>query len=175
MVGLRFSAAVLRRLLAIIGILLLGSLLASAQFDTGTIAGSVTDPSGAVIPNATVTVTNVGTSFQKTLQTDNGGDFVASALPFGTYVISASATNFAAAKSQPIVLNVGATVHANLALAVATAEQTVVIVAASFLTHIANDDAKDRFRRSPVERPAVNSRRSVFLLVAFSTSNTPSM
>src|SRR5690242_21066716 len=71
------------------------ALPAAAQFDTGTISGSITDSSGAVIPNATVTVTNVQTSFKKILQTDAGGNYTASALPFGDYVVTASAGNFA--------------------------------------------------------------------------------
>src|SRR5437016_8959325 len=62
----------------------------SAQvFDTGTIAGLVTDPSGAAVPHATITITNVGTSIERTLQTDQGGNFVSSALPSGNYVVSA--------------------------------------------------------------------------------------
>src|SRR5437879_1307967 len=67
----------------------------SAQvFDTGTIAGLVTDPSGAAVPHATITITNVGTSIERTLQTDQGGNFVSSALPSGNYVVSATAIGF---------------------------------------------------------------------------------
>ena len=54
---------------------LLFALPAAAQFDTGTIAGSVTDSSGAVVPNATVIVTNVQTGFKKTLPSDGGGNY----------------------------------------------------------------------------------------------------
>src|SRR5437899_9139344 len=125
MTELRSSAAIWQRLLTAIGFVLLCSVVASAQFDTGTIAGSVTDSSGAVIPHATVTITNVGTSIQKTLQTDNSGGFVASAVPFGNYVVSATASNFAEAKSEKIVLNVGANVHVNLTFNVVVAEQMV--------------------------------------------------
>jgi hypothetical protein len=67
--GLRFTAV-----LAFIGFLF--TLPLSAQFDTGTIAGSVTDSSGAVIPHAAVTITNIGTALKKTLQTDTGGNLV---------------------------------------------------------------------------------------------------
>ncbi len=129
MVELRSSAAFSWRWLAVIAaFVFICSLIASAQqFDTGTITGLITDPSGAVVPNATVTITNTGTSRQTTLKTDNGGSFVASALPFGTYVVSANAANFAEAKSQPIVLNVGAAVRVNLPLSVAGTTQTVEV------------------------------------------------
>jgi hypothetical protein len=94
---------------------------ASAQFDTGTITGTVTDKSGAVVSNAKVTITNVGTAKQTVLQSDGEGRFVASALPFGTYVVSANAGGFQESKSSQIVLNVGATVNVNVGLAVAAA------------------------------------------------------
>ena len=104
------------------------SLPVSAQvFDTGTLGGLVTDPSGAVVPHATVTITNVGTGIQRTLQTDSGGSFVASALPFGSYVVSATASGFGTATSKPIVLNVGGTVQVNLGLTVGAASEQVEV------------------------------------------------
>ena len=108
-------------------ICLLSSLQGFAQFDTGTIAGAVTDPAGALVPHANVTVTNTGTSIQRTFQTDNTGNFVASALPFGEYVVSAIAGGFTETKTETIVLNVGATVHVNLALVVATLNEVVQV------------------------------------------------
>src|SRR3981189_1084397 len=108
------------------------SLPMSAQvFDTGTLGGLVTDPSGAVVPHATVTITNVGTGIQRTLQTDDGGSFVASALPFGSYVVSAAKTGFATATSKPIVLNVGGTVQVTLGLTVGTAAEKIEVTGTS--------------------------------------------
>jgi hypothetical protein len=121
------SVAMLRRLITALGLVLMTSLVASAQFDTGTIAGTVTDSSGALVPHAVVTITNIGTAIRRNLQTDNGGSFVASAVPFGNYEVSATGSGFAPTKSPLIVLNVGATVHVNLALAVATAQQEVEV------------------------------------------------
>lgn len=113
-------------------IFFLFALPVSAQvFDTATITGLVTDPSGAVVPHATVTISNLGTSIARTLQTDNGGNFVASALPFGNYVVSATASGFGKATSQTIVLNVGATVQVNLGLTVAGTSENIVITGTS--------------------------------------------
>ncbi|ABF39643.1 hypothetical protein Acid345_0638 [Candidatus Koribacter versatilis Ellin345] len=98
-----------------------------AQFDTGTITGTVTDSSGAAIPSVKVTVTNTGTNVQKTVTTNATGYYVASELPVGNYVVSANSTGFAETKSQSVVLNVGAVVHANLAMAVAGSEQKVEV------------------------------------------------
>jgi carboxypeptidase family protein len=127
MVELRSVASSLRHLLATLVLVVLCSLIASAQFDTGTIAGTVTDPSGAMVAGATITITNVGTSIARTLQTDSSGNFVASAVPFGNYIVSAQASGFAEAKTQTIVLNVGATVRVNLALTMAAAEQSIEV------------------------------------------------
>src|SRR6476661_9417384 len=65
-----------------------------AQQDTGVILGTVFDQSGAVVPSAAVTVENAGTGTVARLKTDSTGNFVASALPVGTYTVSASATGF---------------------------------------------------------------------------------
>jgi hypothetical protein len=127
MVERRSAASLLRHVIAVVGLVLLCSLVASAQFDTGTITGSVTDPSGAMVAQASVTITNVGTGIRRTIKTDSDGNFVASAVPFGNYVVSASSTGFAEVKSQQITLNVGAMVHVNLTLTMAASEQTIEV------------------------------------------------
>src|SRR5690349_11860832 len=115
------------RLVAIVGFCLVFSIFATAQFDTGTISGSVADSTGAVIPDANITITNVGTALQKKLKTDSAGNFVASALPYGNYVVAATANNFGETKSPSVVLNVGASVHVNLTLNVAVTQQSVEV------------------------------------------------
>jgi hypothetical protein len=115
------------RLLAVCTLFCLFAVSASAQFDTGTITGTVTDKSGAVVPDAKITITNVGTSKQTMLQSSGGGIFVASALPFGTYIVSANASGFQETKSPQIVLTVGAEVHVNMVLTVAGTAQSVEV------------------------------------------------
>ena len=73
--------------IALLAVVVFGALPMLAQFDTGTITGTVTDASGAVVSRAAITVTNVGTGIQKSFVTDQNGNFVASSLPFGTYVV----------------------------------------------------------------------------------------
>ncbi len=114
-------------LIVLLVLLGFGALPVLAQFDTGTITGAVTDVSAAAVPHATVTVTNVGTGFQKSVVTDQNGNFVASDIPYGTYVVTVNMTGFATTKSSPIKLNVGAVVQVNLALAVAASQETVTV------------------------------------------------
>lgn len=111
----------------IFAILFLFALPLMAQFDTGTITGQVSDKSGAVVPQANVTVTNVGTGIQKTYVTDPAGRYVASALPSGRYVVSAKAGGFTETKTNDIVLNVGGNVKADISLGVAGSDQVVEV------------------------------------------------
>jgi outer membrane receptor protein involved in Fe transport len=76
-------------------IVLLSSAISSAQVGTeGTILGVVTDSTGAAIPGAAVTVTNLDTNLQKTATTGSTGNFEVTALPRGVYAISASLPGF---------------------------------------------------------------------------------
>jgi len=113
--------------IALLAVVAFGALPMHAQFDTGTITGRVTDVSGAVVANAALKVENVGTGIQKNFVTDQSGNFVASSLPYGTYVVTIRASGFAENKSQPVVLNVGATVQLNLTLAVAASQESVQV------------------------------------------------
>ena len=100
---------------------------ANAQFDTGTIVGSVTDSSGAALPKANITIINTGTGAETNIHADGIGNFVASGLAYGTYIVSADAANFGKASSQPLVLHVGATVAVELKLRLASAVESVQV------------------------------------------------
>jgi Carboxypeptidase regulatory-like domain/TonB dependent receptor len=158
MISRQSLAAMLRRLISAVSLVLLGSALVSAQFDTGTITGLVTDPSGAAVAHATIAIENVGTSFKKTLQTDGGGNFTASALPSGSYIVSATASSFAEAKSQPIVLNVGATIHLNLALTVEAIHETIEITGTTTAVDTGSSTAGTTLNSTQIGNLPINGR-----------------
>jgi hypothetical protein len=158
MVDLRSFAAGLRHLVITAIFVFTFSVGVLAQFDTGTISGIVTDSSGAVIPRATINVTNSGTSFQKTLQTDNGGNYTASALPSGNYVVTANAGNFAEAKSQQIVLSVGATIRVNLTMNVAAAAQVIEVTGTTTTVDTSSSTAGTTLYANQIENLPVNGR-----------------
>ena len=60
-----------------------------AQVQSGTIVGTVSDPTGAVIPGAQVTLRNEGTGFQRVVKPNASGDYVAYSIPTGLYTIPA--------------------------------------------------------------------------------------
>jgi len=96
---------------------------------TGALSGAVTDASGAVVPNATVTIENTGTGAKRTVTSNDEGRYTASNLPPGAYTIAATAKGF---ESQPMQANVlvGTTTSADVRVNPA-GSKTVVEVTAS--------------------------------------------
>src|SRR5258708_35319438 len=86
------------------------SLFPQSQATTGVIRGVVSDPSGTPIAGAQVTVHDVETNFERTVQTNERGVFVALLLPLGTYSVSARAVGYSQATRTGIPGHVGETV-----------------------------------------------------------------
>src|ERR1700694_267231 len=76
-----------------------------AQVDTGSILGTITDPSGAVIGNATVTLTNEGTSASLSTTVGADGGYKFSPVRIGTYKLNASAAGFQTTEQRNIAVN----------------------------------------------------------------------
>ncbi|HEV2381617.1 MAG TPA: carboxypeptidase-like regulatory domain-containing protein, partial [Terriglobia bacterium] len=64
------------------------------QIDTGTILGTVSDPSGAVVPGAKVSLTNEGTNLTVTMTTGGDGGYTFSPVKIGTYTVTVEAAGF---------------------------------------------------------------------------------
>lgn len=144
--------------IALLAVVVFGALPMLAQFDTGTITGTATDASGAVVAQAAITVTNVGTGIQKSFVTDQNGNFVASSLPFGTYVVRVGASGFAETKSAPIVLNVGATVNVNLAVAVAGSQESVQVTGTQMTVDTSSSMSGTTLDSNQVQNLPINGR-----------------
>ncbi|MGB9147216.1 MAG: TonB-dependent receptor [Acidobacteriaceae bacterium] len=98
---------------------------------TGAIAGVVTDQSGAVIPDATIQVTNLGTGATHVINSTSDGRFTAALLQPGTYNLKVSKAGFKDAAYNNEVVAVSETETLNVTLAVGNASQTVEVNAAS--------------------------------------------
>jgi hypothetical protein len=79
----------------------------NAQSDTAALSGTVTDETGAVIPNVQMTATNVGTGLIRRASTDERGSFLLLLLPPGTYAIRAERQRFAVSEVNNVILQVG--------------------------------------------------------------------
>src|SRR5277367_5003385 len=84
----------LRRPMALLALLVLVTSAAFAQLTTADILGTVTDATGAVVPNASVVLTNNGTNEKRTTTSNGSGDYIFTLLPVGHYSISVKATGF---------------------------------------------------------------------------------
>jgi len=100
---------------------------AFAQETTGNIRGTVKDPNGAAVPNATVTATNPQRSYTTT--TDGAGMYEFMQLPPSRYVVSVAAAGFGEVKREDVPVELGRTLQVNLDLAVAGASANVNVTA----------------------------------------------
>jgi hypothetical protein len=116
--------------LATASTLLFTSPAAYAQADQGAITGTVHDASGAIVPNATITLTDTATGFTLTEKTDGSGNYTASPLKLGTYTVKATAPGFTPAVEEGVVVNASTTTTEDLALSVAGGKQTVIVTGA---------------------------------------------
>ena len=107
----------LRHCLAVVSLLLLTTSLYS-QGTTGQIAGTITDPNGAVIPGATVKATNTATNLSRETTTDSSGVYGFQLLPPGRYRIEIAAQGFAANTAEADV-NITQTTPVDVQLTVA--------------------------------------------------------
>jgi len=106
-------------------LLLLSPCLLAAQ--EATIVGTVTDPSGNVIPDVTITVTCVQTGAIRTLLTNDVGQYVAPGLPIGNYDLSVASSGFKGEEFKGVVLNVNDRVRVNFQLRIGTKAEVVVV------------------------------------------------
>ena len=107
--------------------LLLSFGLANAQEFRGTITGTVTDPNGAIVPAATVTVQNVETNITATAQTNDDGAYAFPLLMPGKYKLSATAPNFQTSVRENIQLNVDDRLAIDFQLTIGTATEVNIV------------------------------------------------
>lgn len=101
---------------------------AFAQTDQGRIAGKVQDPNNAVVPGATITVTNAGTNEKRTAAANDSGEYYVPALRAAVYIVEASSENFAATTVTDVKLAVGQQLDLNITLSPQAQSVTVDVV-----------------------------------------------
>ena len=101
----------------------------TAQTTRGSIVGIITDPSGSVVINAKITVTQIDTGFAYSTTTNNDGNYVVPSLLPGRYSVKIDQTGFQTRTIEPIELNVDARVQVNAQLAIQGSQQAVNVSA----------------------------------------------
>src|SRR5919201_328980 len=98
----------MKHVLLAVFVLLLAASPAFAQFETATVVGTVRDSSGAVVPEAKVTLTNTQTGVSAERQSDANGNFEFFTVRIGSYVLTAEKTGFSIALVENVQVTVGA-------------------------------------------------------------------
>jgi carboxypeptidase family protein/TonB-dependent receptor-like protein len=124
---MKYTTTQISRTLISLSLLLIFAGGAFAQSNTGSITGVITDPNGAVVANATVTVTNQGTNEKRTAQSDGEGRYEVPALPNGIYTVEATATGFKATSVKDLRLAVGEKARADVMMTVGGVDAVVTV------------------------------------------------
>ncbi|MGA8161162.1 MAG: TonB-dependent receptor [Acidobacteriaceae bacterium] len=144
--------------------------------ETSTINGTVTDPSGAVVPSAKVTITSEETGSPQTTITNSDGIFNMPGLAVGHYDLSISAPGFTTYKKSGIVVNVAQTYREDAQLSVGTNSQTVTVQAAALQVQSETNEVSTLISGQQVRDIATNGRNitSLTTLGAGVSGNLPS-
>jgi len=150
----------------LIGILLCISVIPMAfgQVITGDIIGTVTDPSGAAIPGAAVTVTNAGTQLTRKAETNTLGDYTFTLLPTGTYSVSIEAKGFKTYKLAEMSLLSAQRARVNARLEVGNLTETVEVSAAEPLLQTDSSSVSTTLTSETVAEIPLNGRNFIDLI-----------
>jgi hypothetical protein len=138
------------------------SSVGTAQQTTGAITGAVTDPSGSVIPGATITLTNQGTEVVTETQTGEAGVYIVRELEPGRYTLVFEAPGFKKQEAPDNILLAGRTLRVNAALEVGEVTETVVVTEAAQLidtssTMVAQNITSEEFELMPKGRTFIGA------------------
>jgi len=144
-------------------IFLFCSLVASGQETRSTISGTVTDPAGAAIPGANVTVTEVRTGVQTPTKTDATGHYNIPFLPPGQYQIEAEASGFRSFVRKGVTLASSEHPVIDVHLEVGQATQTVTVTAEAPILETANSSIGQSITTKEVEDFPLNGRNPMMI------------
>ncbi len=145
-------------ILLIVPFVLALSLKASAQVERATITGTVTDASGAAIPNATVRVTEESTNVVTNLQTESAGQYTASNLTPGSYTVQVEKTGFQSHVNKGFVIQVFQTARLDVALSVGSVEQSVEVTTSVPLLQNENASVGQVITTQAIDQLPLNGR-----------------
>jgi hypothetical protein len=157
---------------ALIVFVMLASLTAFGQV-TAPLAGTVTDPNGAVVPGATVTVKNTATGTEYRAVTANNGTYTVPSLGVGVYSVTVSAAGFKGATVQDVNINAGTPATANITLEVGAASETVVIQGGGEIVQSQTANITTTIQASQILNLPLVSRNPVNFVSLMAGVNTP--
>ena len=146
-----------------------------SQSVQGVITGTVTDPTGAVVPNASVTITNVGTNISQSTTTGSDGSYRFSLVPPGTYAVEIKAANFSTVRISGIVVEASQTIPLNRQLELAKAQQVIEVTEQAPLVQTATSDLAYQVDSSTIQHAALVDRDIFDVLPFMAPSVSPGL
>jgi hypothetical protein len=143
----------------------------SAQ-TSGSISGHVADATGAVIPDANVTLKNVGTGTERSTVTTGSGDYLFPDVPPGVYNIEATHQGFKAAESKNVQLQVQQSLRQDFTLPIGQITETVTVEATGALLQVENATLGTVIENAAVNELPLNGRNYLSLVALSSNVNT---
>lgn len=163
MLSIKHASRVVCSLSLLLVSLLLGGQLTFAQIDTGTILGTVKDQSGAVVPGATITVTNENTNGSLSTGTGSDGTYTITPIKIGTYTIVAEFQGFQKVSQRHLVVHVQQHVLVDFTLVPGQLTQTVEVTAVTPVLRTQEASTGQVVARQSVNNLPLNGRNYTFL------------
>lgn len=135
------------------------------QMNTGEITGSVTDPSGAFVPRATVTALEVATQQKHTATSNSAGQYLLPQLSLGEYELTVEAQGFKQTFENGVVLHVGNNIRQDISLALGEESQSVTVEATAGLMQAESAEIKDVIENQQIVNLPLKSRELLELAI----------
>ena len=149
--------------IVLLGLALVAPRLAAAQAVTGTILGTVSDSTGAVIGGGKVTVTNVDTGLSRTVTSDAAGEYTVPQVPTGNYTVLAEMTGFKATALSNVQVGVDQRVRIDVTLEVGQMSESVTIEAQTPLVQTNSSELGTTVDEEQIKTLPLNGRNFVSL------------
>jgi hypothetical protein len=143
------------------------------QVDEGAITGTVSDPTGAVIPNAQVTLTNTDQGLTLTTTTNGSGVYTFSPVRIGHYSVSTAAAGFTTTKQSNLQVAVGQQLQVNVQLKPGAASQTIEVTTAPPELQTSESSVGQTVSSQTINNLPLNGRNFTFLAQLGAGVNTP--
>jgi hypothetical protein len=127
---------------------------------TGGVRGRVTDPQGAIVPNAAVRIVNVGTNKEETTNTDSDGGYRFTNLQPGTYTVNVSSTGFASFSQEKVVVEVGQVTTVDIPLGLEGQTATVEVTADAPVINTNDNSNSTNINQTSINELPINGRRA---------------
>jgi len=152
------------RLLVFVALLITATCAANAQLTTADIVGTVTDATGAVVPNASVVINNLGTNETRTGQSNGSGEYTFTLLPVGHYTITVKAPGFQASVTKDLAVEAGDRARADVRLELGAETTTIEVNASTPLLQADNATVSSTVTARAVQDLPLNGRNYVQLV-----------